>query len=132
MALLPVYARDILEIGPFGLGILKAAPAAGAILVGVYLMTRPIQKNAGVIMLAAVFMFGVFTLIFAVSTVAWVSILALFMLGGCDMVSVFVRNTLIQLWTPDSLRGRVSRRSASSSSARRTRSAHSAPARPPR
>jgi MFS family permease len=107
MALLPVYARDILEIGPFGLGILKAAPAAGAILVGVYLMTRPIQKNAGVIMLAAVFMFGVFTLIFAISTVAWISILALFMLGGCDMVSVFVRNTLIQLWTPDSLRGRV-------------------------
>lgn len=106
-ALLPVYARDILVIGPLGLGFLKAAPAAGAIFVGVYLMTRPIQRNAGLIMLAAVLMFGVFTLIFALSTVVWISILALFMIGGCDMVSVFIRSTLIQLWTPDSLRGRV-------------------------
>jgi MFS family permease len=67
IALLPVYARDILEIGPLGLGLLKAAPGAGAIFVGIYLMTRPIQRNAGLIMLSAVFMFGVFTLIFAVS-----------------------------------------------------------------
>lgn len=107
VALLPVYAADILHIGPAGLGLLKAAPAIGAILVGFALLRFPVRRHAGVIMFAAVFLFGVFTLIFAVSTVAWLSITALAFAGACDMVSVFVRNTLVQIWTPDALRGRV-------------------------
>jgi MFS family permease len=106
-ALMPVYARDILEIGPTGLGLLKAAPAVGAIIIGFALINFPIRRNAGKMMFSAIFLFGIFTLIFAVSTVVWISILALALAGGCDMVSVFVRNTLIQVWTPDNLRGRV-------------------------
>jgi MFS family permease len=106
-ALLPVYARDILDIGPWGLGLLRAGPAFGAIAVGFYLMTHPIRDHAGLIMFAAVMSFGVFTVIFALSEVVWISVVALMLMGGCDMVSVYVRNTLIQLWTPDALRGRV-------------------------
>ena len=107
VALLPVYARDILEIGPFGLGLLRAAPALGAIVVGFLLITRPIKDHVGYIMFTAVFVFGAATCVFAVSEVIWVSVVALVLMGGADMVSVFVRNTLVQLWTPDPLRGRV-------------------------
>ena len=106
-ALMPIYARDILDIGPTGLGFLKAAPAMGAIIIGFVLISFPIRRNAGKKMFAAVFLFGIFTLIFAISKTVWISIMALALAGSCDMVSVFVRNTLIQAWTPDSLRGRV-------------------------
>jgi len=107
VALLPAYARDILEVGPWGLGLLRSAPGIGAIIVAVYLAARPIRDHAGLIMFACVGLFGLFTLIFGVSTIVWVSILALGLAGAADMVSVYVRETLIQLWTPDAVRGRV-------------------------
>lgn len=107
IALLPVYARDILELGPWGLGLLRAAPGIGAILVAVWLTGHPIRDHAGIIMFAFVALFGVFTVVFGLSTIPWLSIAALAMLGATDMVSVYVRETLIQLWTPDEVRGRV-------------------------
>ncbi|MBX3598888.1 MAG: MFS transporter [Rhizobiaceae bacterium] len=107
VALLPVYARDILELGPWGLGLLRAAPGIGAIGVAIWLTSHPIKDHAGAIMLFFVGMFGAFTVVFGVSTIPWLSILALAILGATDMVSVYVRETLIQLWTPDEVRGRV-------------------------
>ncbi|PTE22829.1 MFS transporter [Cereibacter changlensis JA139] len=107
MAMLPVYARDVLEIGPTGLGLLRSAPAVGAIGVGFWLMAHPIRRNAGLIMFLSVAAFGFFTLVFALSTTLWLSALALLMTGAFDMVSVNLRSVLIQLWTPDALRGRV-------------------------
>lgn len=107
VALLPVYARDILELGPWGLGLLRAAPGIGAIMVAIWLTSHPIRDHAGMIMLFFVAMFGAFTIVFGVSTVPWLSIFALAMLGATDMISVYVRETLIQLWTPDRVRGRV-------------------------
>ena len=106
-ALLPVYARDILVVGPWGLGLLRSAPAIGAIVVALYLTTRPIRDHAGFWMFVFVGIFGVFTIIFGLSTIVWVSVLALAVMGAADMVSVYVRETLIQLWTPDHVRGRV-------------------------
>ncbi|MFT7106039.1 MAG: MFS family permease [Yoonia sp.] len=106
-ALLPVFARDVLDIGPAGLGFLRAGPGIGAIAVGLYLMANPITNHAGRAMFIAVAIFGAFTTVFALSETVWLSIAALIVLGGADMVSVFVRSTLIQLWTPDELRGRV-------------------------
>jgi MFS family permease len=107
VALLPVYARDILELGPWGLGLLRAAPGIGALFVAIWLAGHPLKDHAGLIMFFFVAMFGVFTVVFGVSTVPWLSIFALAMLGATDMVSVYVRETLIQLWTPDEVRGRV-------------------------
>jgi len=107
VALLPVYARDILELGPWGLGFLRAAPGVGALLTAAWLATSPIRDHAGYIMLVFVALFGVFTILFGVSTLAWVSILALALIGAADMVSVVIRETLLQLWTPDEVRGRV-------------------------
>ncbi len=107
VALLPVYARDILELGPWGLGLLRAAPGIGAIMVAVWLTSHPIRDHAGLVMLFFVAMFGVFTIAFGVSTIPWLSIAALAMIGATDMISVYVRETLIQLWTPDRVRGRV-------------------------
>ena len=107
VALLPVYARDILELGPWGLGLLRAAPGIGAIMVAVWLTSHPIRDHAGLVMLFFVAMFGVFTIVFGVSTIPWLSIAALAMLGATDMISVYVRETLIQMWTPDRVRGRV-------------------------
>jgi len=107
VALLPVYARDILELGPWGLGLLRAAPGIGALTVAVWLAGHPMRDHAGIIMFAFVALFGVFTVVFGVSTMPWLSIAALAMLGATDMVSVYVRETLIQLWTPDDVRGRV-------------------------
>jgi MFS family permease len=107
VALLPVYARDILELGPWGLGLLRAAPGIGAIAVAVWLTGHPIRDHAGVIMLFFVAMFGAFTIVFGVSTIPWLSIVALAILGATDMISVYIRETLIQLWTPDRVRGRV-------------------------
>ncbi|MCV0394469.1 MAG: MFS transporter [Rhizobiaceae bacterium] len=107
VALLPVYARDILELGPWGLGLLRAAPGMGAIFVAMWLAGHPIKDHAGLIMFFFVGLFGVFTIVFGVSTIPWLSIAALACLGAADMVSVYVRETLIQLWTPDRVRGRV-------------------------
>ena len=107
VALLPVYARDILELGPWGLGLLRAAPGIGALTVAVWLTGHPIRDHAGIVMFFFVALFGVFTIVFGVSTVPWLSIAALAMLGATDMVSVYIRETLIQLWTPDEVRGRV-------------------------
>lgn len=107
VALLPVYARDILELGPWGLGLLRAAPGIGAILVAIWLTGHPIRDHAGIVMFIFVALFGVFTVLFGVSTIPWLSIVALALLGATDMISVYVRETLIQLWTPDAVRGRV-------------------------
>jgi len=107
VALLPVYARDILELGPWGLGLLRAAPGIGAIGVAIWLTSHPVRDHAGLVMLFFVAMFGVFTIVFGVSTIPWLSIVALAFLGATDMISVYIRETLIQLWTPDRVRGRV-------------------------
>ena len=107
VALLPVYARDILELGPWGLGFLRAAPGVGAITMAAYLATYPIRDHAGRILLVFVALFGFFTAVFGLSTITWVSIIALALIGAADMVSVVIRETLLQLWTPDEVRGRV-------------------------
>ncbi|MGB7336901.1 MAG: MFS transporter [Salaquimonas sp.] len=107
VALMPVYARDILQLGPWGLGLLRAAPGIGAIGIALWLTGKPIKDHAGIIMLICVGLFGFFTVVFGASTIVWVSILALALLGAADMVSVYIRETIIQLWTPDELRGRV-------------------------
>ncbi len=107
-ALLPAYARDILVVGPWGLGLLRGASGMGAIGVAIFLAVRPVRDHAGLIMFAGVAVFGVFTIVFGVSTAVWLSVLALAVMGAADMVSVYIRETLIQLWTPDAVRGRVS------------------------
>lgn len=107
-ALLPVYAQDILKVGPQGLGMLRSAPAVGACLVGLLLTRFPPERNVGPKLFAAVVVFGLATLVFAVSRSAWVSWLALAVVGASDMVSVNIRTSLIQLATPDAMRGRVS------------------------
>ncbi|MCB1439632.1 MAG: MFS transporter, partial [Nitratireductor sp.] len=107
VALMPVYARDILDLGPWGLGLLRAAPGIGAIVMALWLAGQPIRDHAGLIMLFFVGMFGFFTIVFGASTIVWLSVVALALLGAADMVSVYIRETLIQLWTPDRLRGRV-------------------------
>jgi len=107
-ALLPVYARDILHVGPIGLGILRSAPAIGAAVVALSLGRRPLERNTGSMMFGAVAIFGVSTIVFGISTSFYFSIAALFILGASDMVSVFIRSALIQFATPDAMRGRVS------------------------
>ncbi|MGB9096052.1 MFS transporter [Erwinia sp.] len=107
-ALLPIFAKDILHTGPWGLGLLRGAPAVGGLLVGFWLSRRTLERNVGMTMFASVAGFGVATLIFALSKELWLSILALFALGGFDMVSVVIRGSLVQLDTPDEMRGRVS------------------------
>jgi MFS family permease len=106
-ALLPVYAQDILRVDATGLGVLRAAQAVGAVAVALYLATRAVRDHAGLVMFAFVGVFGLFTIVFGVSTILWLSVLALIVMGGADMVSVYIRETLIQLWTPDRVRGRV-------------------------
>jgi MFS family permease len=107
-ALLPVYARDILHVGPEGFGILRAAPSAGAIATGFVLAARPLKTRVGLKMFAAVGIYGLSTLVFAFSRSMVLSVAALTILGAADMVSVFVRQSLVQIVTPDSMRGRVS------------------------
>jgi sugar phosphate permease len=111
VALLPVFARDVLVLSPdqqaWAFGVLRASPAVGAALVAVYLAANPIHRRAGPIMFIAVALFGAFTIVFGLSTSLWLSVAALAVLGGADMVSVYVRQTLIQLATPDHMRGRV-------------------------
>jgi len=107
-ALLPVYARDILQVGPMGLGFLRAAPAAGAFTMAFTLGRLPLGRHVGVTMFAAVAVFGFATIGFGLSTWFPLSLLCLFMLGATDMVSVNIRSNLVQLSTPDAMRGRVS------------------------
>ena len=107
VALLPVYARDVLEVGPWGLGLLRAAPGVGAVAMALYLARHGIRDRAGVILFAFVAAFGFCTMVFGLSTWVPVSIAALVLMGACDMVSVYIRETLLQLWTPDEVRGRV-------------------------
>jgi len=106
-ALLPVFARDILEVGAQGFGLLRSAPAVGAAVVALVLATRPIQRRAGPAMLGGVAIFGLATVVFGLSKSFWLSLGALATLGAADMVSVYVRQTLIQIVTPDAMRGRV-------------------------
>lgn len=114
-ALLPVFARDILHVGPQGLGLLAASPAAGAALTALLFSVRPMTRNVGNRMLMAVTVFGAATVVFGLAGVILprdiafpVSLAALFLVGGSDMVSVYIRQSLIQLHTPDAMRGRVS------------------------
>jgi MFS family permease len=106
-ALMPIFARDILEVGPWGLGLLRAAPAVGALTVAAWLAFHPIRNHAGLLLFGFVTMFGLTTIVFGLSTLVWVSVIALVLMGASDMISVYIRETLIQLWTPDAVRGRV-------------------------
>jgi MFS family permease len=107
VALLPIYARDILEAGPLGLGILRAAPAVGALLMTIVLARHSINRHIGLRMFQAVIVFGVATVVFALSQWMWLSVLALAVLGAADTISVVIRFSLVQLATPDEMRGRV-------------------------
>ncbi len=106
-ALLPVYAKDVLEIGETGFGWLRAAPGIGAMLMVFVITSMRIRENAGLILFSCVGLFGICTVVFGYSTITWLSVLALVALGAFDMISVYVRQTLLQLWTPDDVRGRV-------------------------
>jgi MFS family permease len=107
VALMPVYARDILVVGPLGLGMLRSAPGVGAVAMALWLSKFPIRDKAGLVLFTFVAAFGVFTMIFGLSHIVALSIIALILMGACDMVSVYIRETLMQLWTPDDVRGRV-------------------------
>jgi len=106
-AMLPVFARDVLHAGPEGLGHLRAAPALGATLTAAFFSVRPLKRNVGVKMLVAVGVFGAATIVFGFSRWMPLSLLCLALLGSADMFSVYVRQSLIQLYTPDEMRGRV-------------------------
>lgn len=106
-ALLPVFSRDILHAGPEGFGLLRAGPAIGATLVAAALASFPIRRHAGLIMFSGVAVFGAATIVFGLSTWLPLSVLALAILGAADMLSVYVRQTLVQIVTPDQMRGRV-------------------------
>lgn len=107
VALLPVFAQDILKVGPQGFGVLRAAPAIGAFLMLILSAYIPFTKNAGIKLLLAVFAFGLCTIVFGLSSVFWISVVALFLSGLFDGISVVIRQTILQLKTPDSMRGRV-------------------------
>ena len=108
VALLPVYAREILNVGAFGLGILRTAPGVGAVITAILVAHWPLRRRAGMVMLWCVFGFGLATIIFGISRNVALSLAVLVVAGSCDMVSVIVRHTMIQLATPDEMRGRVS------------------------
>jgi MFS family permease len=107
VALLPVYTKDILHAGPTELGLLRAAPGVGAIVMALFLTRFPIRDHAGKLLFLFVALFGLFTAIFGLSTTVWISIPALALVGAADMVSVTIRETIMQLWTPEEVRGRV-------------------------
>ena len=107
VALLPIYAKDILHIGPWGLGMLRSAPAVGAAVVALTVAYFPLRRHAGLWMFACVFIFGIATIVFGTSKSFGLSLAALVTLGAADMVSVVVRSTLIQMRTPNAMRGRV-------------------------
>jgi len=106
-ALLPVFALDVLHVGATGLGIMRAAPGLGAIPTALFLARYPVKDHAGRILFIFVGLFGFFTLVFGLSSTIWLSFPMLMLMGACDMVSVSIRETLMQLWTPDEVRGRV-------------------------
>ncbi|MGD0776443.1 MAG: MFS transporter [Candidatus Solibacter sp.] len=108
VALMPVYARDILGVGATGLGILRGSPGTGAVIMATVLAVWPLKRHAGAIMLCCVAGFGALTVVFGLSRNVALSVAALVVLGACDMVSVVVRHTLVQISTPDEMRGRVS------------------------
>lgn len=108
VALLPVYAREILNTGAYGLGLLRSAPGIGAVLMAIAIAHWPLRRRAGIAMLWCVFGFGVFTVLFGLSRNLALSMVALMLIGACDTVSVIVRRTIVQLGTPDEMRGRVS------------------------
>ena len=108
VALLPVFAQDILEVGSEGFGVLRAAPAVGAFITMLITAYIPISKNAGLKLLAAIFGFGVCIIVFGLSSIFWISVVALFFSGVTDGVSMVIRQTILQLKTPDHMRGRVS------------------------
>ena len=108
VALLPIFAKDVLHVGATGLGILRAAPAAGAVIVSAMLAARPITRRMGPVILANVALFGAATIGFALSTNFWLSVVLLALTGAFDMVSVVIRSTVMQLLTPEPLLGRVS------------------------
>ena len=107
-ALLPVFAKDILLTGPWGLGLLRSAPAVGALLMSIWLARAPIERRVGPAMLISVAIFGVATIAFGLSTSLWFSLATLVLLGAADMVSMVIRGAFVQLQTPDAMRGRVS------------------------
>lgn len=107
VALLPIYAQDILKVGPEGFGILRAAPAVGALLIMFTSAHFPLNKNAGMKLLGAIFGFGICIIVFGISTWFWVSVIALFLSGATDGISMIIRQTILQLRTPDHMRGRV-------------------------
>ncbi len=106
-ALMPAYARDILQVGPAGLGLLRSAIGVGAIAMAMLLTVRPIRDHAGVTMFVAVAVWGLFTAVFGLSETLWLSVASLMIMGAADMISVYVREILIQTATPDAVRGRV-------------------------
>ncbi|OPY98218.1 MFS transporter [Bradyrhizobium sacchari] len=106
-ALLPIYAKDILQAGPWALGVMRAAPAIGALVMTAVIARRPITRRAGLRMFQAVIAFGLATIVFALSRNVWLSIVALAAMGAADTISVVVRVALVQLATPDAMRGRV-------------------------
>jgi MFS family permease len=108
MALLPIFAQDILKVGSEGFGVLRAAPAVGAVVTMVLSAYISLNRKAGVKLLSAIFLFGICMIVFGLSTIFWVSVFALFLSGVADGVSVVIRNTILQLHTPDNMRGRVS------------------------
>jgi MFS family permease len=105
---MPIYASEVLHVSPLGYGVLRSAPGVGAALMAAVLAFAPITRHVGRWMFGGVALFGCATIVFGVSTVFWVSLIALFLLGLGDMISVFVRHLLVQLETPDAIRGRVS------------------------
>jgi MFS family permease len=107
VALLPIYAREILRTGPWGLGLLRSAPGVGAAVMAILIAHWPLKRRVGVTMLWCVAGFGIFTIVFGLSRSFALSMIALFLAGACDMISVIVRGTLVQLATPDEMRGRV-------------------------
>ncbi|MBE7442596.1 MAG: MFS transporter [Flavobacteriales bacterium] len=107
IALLPIYAQDILEVGPKGFGVLRAAPAIGSFITILAVAYFPLTKNAGIKLLVSIFGFGLSIILFGVSTIFWISLIALFLSGVFDGVSVVIRQTILQIKTPDNMRGRV-------------------------
>ncbi len=107
VALMPIYAKDILNAGPAELGFLRAAPGVGAIVMALILTRFPIRDHAGKLLFLFVGLFGAFTVLFGISTTIWISVPALALVGASDMVSVTIRETIMQLWTPEEVRGRV-------------------------
>jgi MFS family permease len=108
VALLPIFARDVLRAGPWGLGLLRASPAVGAALVGLWLAYHPLERHTGRVLLGSVALFGLATIVFGLSRSLVLSMLALAVSGAADMVSVVVRQHTVQVATPDAMRGRVS------------------------